>query len=81
MDLPTLRAESTVGDDVRDAVASLIALKAVTRELGAGAAPAALERFVADELARAAAFDAAVGTRPVAEVRAHADEYFRAEIG
>lgn len=66
---------------MRDAVASLIALKAVTRELGAGAAPAALERFVADELARAAAFDAAVGTRPVAEVRAHADEYFRAEIG
>ncbi|MFE4724768.1 hypothetical protein [Microbacterium sp. NPDC056736] len=37
----------------RDAATELIAVKSTTRELGAGQAPALLQRFVDEELARA----------------------------
>lgn len=80
MDLPTLLAESTVGDDVRDAVASLIALKSVTRELGDGTPPALLQRFVSVELERAAAFDDAVRRPRTGAIRERADAFFQAEI-
>lgn len=80
MDLPTLLDESTVDSDIRDAAADLIAVKAVTRELGDGAPPAVLRRFVSAELERAAGFEAKTPGRPIAPARALADEFFRAEL-
>lgn len=53
MDLPILLRESTAAESVRDAATELIAVKSTTRELGAGQAPALLQRFVDEELARA----------------------------
>ncbi len=81
MDLPTLVAESAVGAGIRDAVGELVALKAVTRELGDGEPPAALRRFVEAELERAQAFEEAPPSRDAAEVRACADAFFRGELG
>lgn len=79
MDLPTLIAESDPGADVAEAVAELIAIKAVTRELGGGEPPAVLRRFVADELAAAA--DRAVASRSdLVAASAEADAYFRALV-
>jgi uncharacterized protein len=54
MDLPTLLAESDPPAAVARAAADLIERKAVTRELGAGEPPEVLQRYVDDELARAA---------------------------
>ena len=81
MDLPTLLAESTASDEVQDASASLIALKAVTRELGAGSPPAVLERFVADELAAAEMYDSLAAQKEPGAVRERADIVFRSLIG
>lgn len=80
MDLPTLLAESTVADEIRDAAASLIALKSVTRELGSGRPPAVLERFVADELAAAEVYDSLAPTKDPRAVRERADAVFRALV-
>lgn len=80
MDLPTLLAESDAGDDVREATATLIAAKAVTRELGTGNPPEVLTGFVERELRRGERFEEASPRRPMPEVRALADEYFRAAI-
>ena len=80
MDLPRLLAESTVGDAITAAASDLIAAKSVTRELGSGTPPPILERFVADELQRAASYDDLARTADPAEVRAIADEFFRSEI-
>lgn len=80
MDLPTLLAESSVAESVREAAADLIALKAQTRELGTATAPDVLQRFVADELDRAAAFDDLPATNTSADARARADDFFRAEV-
>ena len=80
MDLPRLLAETTAGDDVRAAASDLIAAKAVTRELGTGTPPPLLERFVADELERAAPFDELVPTKSTTEVKALADAFFRSEL-
>ncbi|GAA1797881.1 nucleotidyltransferase domain-containing protein [Leucobacter iarius] len=84
MDLPTLIADSSVGADIADAAAELIAAKAVTRELGDGARPAALLRFAEEEFARAEQRDAAFvdpenGPRWSA-ARDRADEWFRDEL-
>lgn len=81
MDLSTLLAESAVADAVRDASTELIALKAVTRELGDAAPPDVLQRFVAAELDRAEAFEHVAPVHEVADVRARADALFRAETG
>ncbi|MEY9851175.1 putative nucleotidyltransferase [Leifsonia sp. EB41] len=76
MDLPTLIAESDPAADVAAAVAELIAIKAVTRELGGGEPPAVLRRFVTDELA-AAADRAATSRSDLVAASAEADTYFR----
>lgn len=80
MDLPTLLRESTAPDDVRDAVTELIALKAVTRELGAGEPPAIVSRFIDDELDRAAGFERWRSERDGATVRERADRLFREQL-
>ncbi|GAA4145667.1 nucleotidyltransferase domain-containing protein [Leifsonia shinshuensis] len=79
MDLPTLLAESEPEADVAVAAAELIAVKAVTRELGGGEPPAVLRRFVQDELA-AAAERGAAGRSDLAAAAAEADAYFRALV-
>jgi predicted nucleotidyltransferase len=81
MDLPALLRESTVPESVRDAATELIAVKSVTRELGAGQAPAVLQRFVDEELARAEAYETLALAHDPAEVRARADEVFRRIVG
>jgi predicted nucleotidyltransferase len=80
MDLPTLLADSTVPSPVRHATADLIELKARTREMGTGAAPDVLQRFVADELDRAADFDDVPPSSTATEARRVAEDYFRAEV-
>lgn len=84
MDLPTLLAESSVGDEVRESAHGLIAAKAVTHELGDGTRPAVLLEFVHTELERAARHDEATAGRSSAarlgEVRARADAWFTAEL-
>jgi len=84
MDLPTLLAESSVSDEVRDAARELIAAKAVTRELGSGSRPPVLLRFVDEELQRAERHDEAVASRDsaagLADLRGRADDWFRAEL-
>ena len=81
MDLPTLLAESSVSDDVRDAALDLIALKAQTRELGTGTPPAVLDRFVTAELERAEDFESMGLEKDPAATRALADEFFRGQVG
>lgn len=80
MALPTLLAEGAVPDDVREAAFELIALKAKTRELGSGAAPAVLERFVTAQLDRAEVFESMDARGNPARSRAMADEFFRAHL-
>jgi predicted nucleotidyltransferase len=76
MDLPTLIEESGASADIAEAVAELIAVKAVTRELGAGEPPAVLRRFVQDEFAAAA--DRAVHSRSdLAAATVETDAFFR----
>lgn len=55
MDLATLLVEGEVPDDVVRAASDLVALKAVSREMGAGVVPVPLSRFVSEELALASA--------------------------
>jgi predicted nucleotidyltransferase len=81
MDLPTLLSEGDVSAGIRDAARDLIALKAQTRELGSGEAPEILQRFVRGQLDDAERFETMPPTRDVAESRARADAFFRAEIG
>lgn len=81
MDLPTLLVEGDVSAGIRDAARELIALKAQTRELGSGKPPEILQRFVTEQLDAAEQFEAMAPTRDVAESRARADEFFRAELG
>ncbi|PZE27275.1 nucleotidyltransferase domain-containing protein [Curtobacterium sp. MCBD17_028] len=80
MDLPTLLDETTVSAEVRDASAALIAAKAVTRELGTGAPPTVLQRYVDEELERSASFDQLDAAADVADRRARAEAFFRAEV-
>ncbi len=90
MDLRTLLAqgEATVG--LRDAVEELVALKAVTREMGSGAVPEVISRFVADELELARQVGAWSGasagtgeptvTGDRTEARERAAEFFRSAV-
>jgi uncharacterized protein len=80
MDLPTLLAQSEPPADVVAEAEQLIALKSVTRELGVGAVPAAIARFIVDEFELAAPNDDAEAV-PRAELAERADEFFRAEVG
>lgn len=81
MDLPRLLDEGDVGDDVREATRELIAQKARTRELGTGAPPDVLDRFVRAQLEAAEHSEDAPSQRDVAAVRRIADEYFSEEVG
>ncbi len=80
MDLPALTAESEVPREVAKAIAELIALKSVTRELGDGRPPAVLEAFVAAELSAAEGFGSLPSERNAAEVRLAADRFFRRQL-
>lgn len=94
MDLRTLLAQGEASAGLRAAVDDLVALKAVTREMGAGAVPAVISRFVADELERAQEVAGARSTdlaglavprglgeaRDRAEVRERAAEFFRSAV-
>ncbi len=87
IDLPALLAEVDVPPDVHTAVRDLVAAKATTREMGGGAAPPVLRRFVDHELGRAETRRA--GRRPLTAdertAREHAwtraDQVFRALVG
>jgi uncharacterized protein len=82
MDLGALLVQGDAPVPLREAVDELVALKAVTREMGVGSVPAIVTRFVTDELELAAqawppgaAQEASVAGR--AEARALAAEFFR----
>ena len=75
MDLATLLAEGEASASVVRAASDLVALKAVSREMGAGAVPGPLARLVADELALAS--DAVLHDGDRAGARTVAAEAFR----
>lgn len=79
MDLLTLLAEGDVSPGLRVAVDDLVALKAVTREMGAGRVPPVVVRFVEEELALAAAV-APGESRSTEGARARAGEFFRSAV-
>jgi uncharacterized protein len=76
MNLATLLTESDAPAAVMREAAELTALKAVTRELGTGAVPPAIRRFIADEFDRASGADDAP-LQPRADAMRVADEFFR----
>lgn len=80
MDLPRLLAEGDVDPSVQRAADDLIAVKAQTREMGTGTAPAVLERFVTAQLEDAEHFDDMPSERDPADNRRIADEYFRTSL-
>ncbi|WP_264030198.1 nucleotidyltransferase domain-containing protein [Cellulosimicrobium sp. SH8] len=75
MDLGTLLMEGEAPETVVRAVSELVALKAVSREMGAGLVPEPLAHLVADELALASEVVERDGDR--ASARAVAAESFR----
>lgn len=84
MDLSTLISDSTVTDDIVQAVADLIAAKAVTRELGDGSRPPVLMEFANAEFERASRHDEVVRRQDTgdhaAASREWADAWFRSEL-
>lgn len=80
MDLPTLLAEGEVASDVREAADALIELKSRTRELGTGAPPLILDRFVDAQFEAGRIFDTAAVEKDPVRVQRIADDYFRREI-
>lgn len=77
MHFPTLMQECDLPADVRPIVADLLARKAITHELGGGAAPAEIMAFIDSEFALASE---TVELRPVtvsAEHRALAERFYR----
>ncbi|QDW64688.1 nucleotidyltransferase domain-containing protein [Oerskovia sp. KBS0722] len=84
MDLRTLLVQGEASDALREAVDELVALKAVTREMGPGAVPEVISRFVADELERARAGGGSSGplaeSRDRREARERAAEFFRSAV-
>ncbi|MCS5733449.1 nucleotidyltransferase domain-containing protein [Herbiconiux daphne] len=80
MDLPTMMADCEVAPPVARAIAELMAVKAVTRELGTGAIPPILSRFIDDEIDAGSRFDAMPLERDAAWVRREADAFFRGQL-
>jgi uncharacterized protein len=85
MDLVALLAQSDASAALREAVDELVALKAVTREMGTGAVPEIVSRFVTDELGLAAqAVPAGAGREASvdgrADARARAADFFRSAV-
>jgi predicted nucleotidyltransferase len=77
MHFPTLLAECSAPNDVRELIDDLITRKAITHELGIGELPAPIAAFIDSEFdAARSVFDA--GSRPAtAEARADAQRFFR----
>jgi len=78
MDLACLLEEGEAPDAVVRAARDLVALKAVSREMGSGTVPEPLGRFVADELRRAADARSRADARPT--VRTETAAYFRSAV-
>ncbi|WP_040164359.1 DNA polymerase beta superfamily protein [Microbacterium gorillae] len=75
---PSLLRQSEAAADVQDAAAELIAVKAVTREMGEGTVPGVLDEYVAEIIATA---DPEPGPDPqLARRRDRAEHWFRTEI-
>ncbi|MET3974304.1 nucleotidyltransferase domain-containing protein [Cellulosimicrobium sp. BE325] len=79
MRLATLLDEGEAPSAVVREASGLVALKAVSREMGAGPVPAVLGRFVDDELAAASAATTAPGAEPLT-ARSVAGELFRSAV-
>lgn len=71
---------STASAEVRDEVARLVELKAVTRELGRGEVPAPIARFIEAEFARATERYDDAEPRPRADAIRACEEFFRATV-
>ncbi|MET4223783.1 nucleotidyltransferase domain-containing protein [Oerskovia enterophila] len=81
LDLRTLLAQGETSTALQDAVGELVALKAVTREMGTGAAGAVIGRFVTEELELAhGGSGSPVERTSRAEARERAEHYFRAAV-
>lgn len=81
LDLRTLLAQGETSTALQDAVGELVALKAVTREMGTGTAGAVIGRFVTEELELAHDGSGSPGERTSrAEARERAEDYFRAAV-
>jgi predicted nucleotidyltransferase len=77
MDLPTLLIESDLSNAIVQAARDLIALKSRTRELGSGAPPTVLDRFVGEQLERAQSLDSSTLGGVTEGMKVIADEFFR----
>lgn len=76
MDLETLLDESTIGAELRSTIDQLVALKAVTREVGTGAVPSAIVKFVTLELDDATDRYEDAEVRPTAEAISRCEKFF-----
>ncbi|MGO1295107.1 MAG: nucleotidyltransferase domain-containing protein, partial [Cellulosimicrobium funkei] len=79
MRLATLLDEGEAPSAVVREASGLVALKAVSREMGAGPVPAVLRRFVDDELTAATAAATVAGAEGLT-ARSVAGEFFRAAV-
>jgi predicted nucleotidyltransferase len=77
MDLPTLLIESDLSNAIVEAARDLVALKSRTRELGSGAPPTVLDRFVGEQLERAQSLDSSALGGVTEGKKVIADEFFR----
>lgn len=76
MHMPTLLTECDLRPDLRTAVTERIELESRTREMGAGAAPAAIADFVEAEFTRAAATVPKASSEPPRHAREPAAAFF-----
>lgn len=80
MDLPTLLAHTQVPADVEAIAHDLVALKAVTRELGVGEVPVALRTYISDSLADGLSRFESRDLRDEAAIREIAADFFRRTV-
>jgi len=81
MDLPTALAECDPPADVVAATEDLIAVKAVTREIGRGTVPPPIARFVNEQYAQAELRYENAERHDPAEAIARCEEFFRGLVG
>ena len=77
MHFPTLMQESEIPEAVAEIVSSLVAQKAVTRELGKGPLPPAITDFVDSEFEAAGKIFAENRVSASSEAKARAEKFFR----
>jgi predicted nucleotidyltransferase len=80
MTLQEALAESGAPTEVVEEAERLVAVKAVTREMGDGIAPPSIVSFVQAQLERAQAADEDAAPAPRAEAIARCEEFFRAAL-